>query len=274
MLEDLNPEFKIIVVGNGMVGKTTLTVKFAKDKFTTEYKKTLGVDFLLREKYIKKIDKEVKFYIWDTAGQDDLFALAKRYFRGADGALVVFSVNDRNSFDSVRNWHNLVLEERQDIPMGLVMSKIDLSNEMKVNEEEAIKLAEELGMKFFKVSSKNGINVNECFEYLAVEHFKRNGYNSSGADCIEDIQRIAKEDEERNKNLSGNNKKFKFKNSNDDDIKEIPSDKDIKNSNKSKNKNYNRSNNSNNNYGKNEKITGFKLGTKDLEKQKKKGNCC
>lgn len=248
-IEDIDLSIKIIVVGNAQVGKTTLAIRFVKDVFTAQYKKTLGVDFLTKEKYIKKIDKEVKFYIWDSAGQDDLFALAKRYFRGADAALIVFSINDRDSFEKVKMWNQRIREERDNIPVALVMSKIDIRDDIKVNDNEAIELAKELGLKFFKVSSKNGINVDECFDYLAVEHFTINGYNSSGADYIENFQKKSKQD-------------IKFnikKNKNSDDIEEIPSGNQQKRFDINQNT---------------EIITGFKLGTKDLEKEKKKKDGC
>ena len=111
MIEDLSPTMKIIVIGNGQVGKTTLTVKFVKDVFTTEYKKTLGVDFLTIKKYIKKLDKEIEYYIWDTAGQDYYNAITRRYYKGADAALIVFSINDKESFENVKSWHEKVIQE-------------------------------------------------------------------------------------------------------------------------------------------------------------------
>ena len=183
---------KIIVVGNGKVGKTTLTIKYVKGKFTTEYKKTLGVDFLNIKKYIKKIDQEIDFYIWDTAGQDHFNAITRRYYRGADACLIVFAINDRESFNQVKSWHQKMTQECGNIPAALVMSKIDLKNDIKVSNEEAENLSKELKLKLFKISSKEGIQVEECFEYLAIKHYNNNGCVSSGADNIEDVQKEIK----------------------------------------------------------------------------------
>ena len=261
MIEDLNPSMKIIVIGNGQVGKSTLTVKFVKNIFTTQYKQTLGVDFLNIKKYIKKIDQEIDFYIWDTAGQDTYNAITRRYYRGADACLIVFSINDRNSFNQVKSWHQKMLQECGNIPSALVMSKIDLKDDIKVDNKEAEQLANELKMKLFKVSSKEGIQVDECFEYLAIKHYNSNGCTSSGADNIVDVQKEIKI-------VKGNNNN----NNDEDDIEELPSNINI-NKNKKKEK---KEKNVQNKKQKEEKIVGFKLGTKDNKnvKEKKSNNCC
>ena len=238
----MNASLKIIVVGNGQVGKTTLTKKYVKNIYTTEYKKTLGVDFLNTQRYMKSIDKEVDFYIWDTAGQDYYNSITRRYYKGADGALIVFAINDKESFNNVTSWYDKVIQECDKIPIILVMSKIDLKNEIAVTDIEAEELAKNLNIKFMKVSSKDGIMVNEVFEKLAIEHFKISN-SSNGLENIE--------------NLGG---KLQVKNNLNDDVEEIKS-------NRKGNESY-RSN----------KDIGFKLGddedeTKDIKKKKKK-DCC
>ena len=243
MIEDMSASLKIIVVGNGRVGKTTLTIKYVKNIYTTEYKKTLGVDFLNTQRYIKSIDKEVDFYIWDTAGQDYYNSITRRYYKGADAALIVFAINDKESFDNVTSWYDKVIQECDKIPIILVMSKIDLKNEAVINDNQAEELAKSLNIKFMKVSSKDGIMVNEVFEKLAIEHFKISN-SSNGLENIE--------------NLGG---KLHVRNNNNDDIEEIKS-----------NRKGNESNRSN-------KDIGFKLDSErdDNEKEKKKKkkkDCC
>lgn len=231
MIEDISPSMKIIVVGNGkvhiiliylifniQVGKTTLTIKFAKNIYTTEYKKTLGVDFLNTKKYIKSIDKEVDYYIWDTAGQDYYNAITRRYYKGADAALIVFSIIDKDSFDSIKSWHEKVVTECGRIPTVLVMSKIDLKDEAIIKDKEAVEKAKELNLNLMKVSSKDGTMVNEVFERLAIEHFNSGGV-SHGADDIENV----------------NNNKLHVKGGGEDDVKELE-DIEKKKSNKDGNK--------------------------------------
>ena len=242
IVEDINPNMKIIVVGNGKVGKTTLTIKFAKNIYTTEYKKTLGVDFLNTKRYVKAIDREVEYYIWDTAGQDYYNAITRRYYKGADAALIVFSVIDKESFDNVSSCDDKVINECDHIPIILVMSKIDLIDEAVVSEKEAIELAKQLNLNLIKVSSKNGTMVNEVFEKLAIEHFNHSS-GSHGPDSIESVT--------KNKlSVKGGSK--------DDDIKEI---KEVEKKQKPQ-----------------ESQRGFQINKKtetekDKEKKKKKG-CC
>ena len=253
MIENLDPSMKIIVIGNGKVGKSTLALKFVKNIFTTEYKQTLGVDFLNIKKYIKKIDQTIDFYIWDTAGQDHFNAITRRYYRGADACLIVFAINDKDSFIQVKSWHKKMKNECGDIPTALVMSKIDLKAEQKISDEEAEKLAKELGIKLFKVSSKEGIMVEECFEYLAEKNYQKNGNYSSGAENIEDVR---------------NGIKFKENyNNEDDDIEELPPI--LKKSKESDNKKQNNKNK--------DKKVGFQLGDdkeqKVEDKNRKNKNC-
>ena len=250
MIENLEPSMKIIVIGNGKVGKSTLAMKFVKNIFTTEYKQTLGVDFLNIKKYIKKIDQTIDFYIWDTAGQDHFNAITRRYYRGADACLIVFAINDKESFIQVKSWHKKMKNECGDIPTALVMSKIDLRNEQKITDEEAEKLSKELGIKLFKVSSKDGIMVEECFEYLAEKNYQKNGNDSSGAEKIEDVR---------------NGIKFKESYKDDDDIEELPPI--IKKNKEENNKKPNK-----------DKKNGFQLGDnkeeKFVKKNKKNKDCC
>ena len=155
------------------MGKTSLTQRFAKNIFSSDYKKTLGVDFLMKKKYIKAIDREVEFMMWDTAGQEYYDAITKKYYRGASGALIVFSITDRQSFLDVQKWLEKVKGECGEIPVFLIQNKIDLMNESKINEKEILEISKQLGLTLFKVSVKDDIMVNDVFENLAVEYFKK-----------------------------------------------------------------------------------------------------
>jgi Ras-related protein Rab-23 len=173
MIEDMETSMKIIVVGNGVVGKTSMTQRFAKNIFTNDYKKTLGVDFLMKKKYIKVIDKEVEFMIWDTAGQEYYDAITRRYYKGASGAVIVFSITDRDSFIAVKKWRDKVKAECDEIPMLLVQNKIDLTDQAVVTDKEARDLASELGLNLYRVSVKDNTMVSEVFENLAIDFFKK-----------------------------------------------------------------------------------------------------
>jgi len=136
----------------------------------------LGVDFLMKIKYVKALDREVEFMIWDTAGQEYYDAITKRYYRGASGALIVFSITDRQSFLDINKWYDKLKGECGDIPTYIIQNKIDLLNESKVNDKEANDFAKQIGLNIFKVSAKDDIMVNEVFDNLAIDFFKNGKY--------------------------------------------------------------------------------------------------
>ncbi len=160
---------KIIVVGDGTVGKSSLSQRFSKGSFTSEYKKTLGVDFLTKRKEIN--NKEIEFLIWDTAGQEYYDSITKRYYKGANAAVIVFSVENKDSFDAISKWKEKVSSECGRIPIVLVMNKIDLEKKV-ISIEEAEKAAKYLNLVMFQASVKENFNVQQVFDYLAIEAIK------------------------------------------------------------------------------------------------------
>jgi Ras-related protein Rab-23 len=150
-----------------------MTQRFAKNIYTAEYKKTLGVDFLMKKKFVKAINKEVEFMIWDTAGQEYYDAITRRYYKGACGAVLVFSCTNIESFKAIRSWYDKVRAECDVIPIMLVMNKIDLIEDSVVSEKDAMALASELKLQLFKASVKDNVMINEIFENLAVEFFNK-----------------------------------------------------------------------------------------------------
>ncbi|CBZ51746.1 Zgc:56049, related [Neospora caninum Liverpool] len=106
--ENFDKSVKVIIVGNGTVGKSSLIARFADGKYTSDYKKTLAVDFIEKTRQIKKKDggdDTVTFFLWDTAGQEEYNSITRAYYRGARAAIIVFSTTDRASFHAVREWH-------------------------------------------------------------------------------------------------------------------------------------------------------------------------
>jgi len=171
--EDIEIAMKILVVGNGAVGKSSMIQRYCKNVFTKEYKKTIGVDFL--EKIISLDDgTEIRLMLWDTAGQEEFNAITKSYYRGAQACVLAFSTTDRPSFDQVEMWKSK-LEEQVDsnIPLVLVQNKIDLLDQAVISKEEAEELAKKLKLRFYRTSVKEDLNINEVFKYLAEKHMNR-----------------------------------------------------------------------------------------------------
>uniref|UniRef100_A0A2K6KPE9 Ras-related protein Rab-23 n=1 Tax=Rhinopithecus bieti TaxID=61621 RepID=A0A2K6KPE9_RHIBE len=157
--EDMEVAIKMVVVGNGAVGKSSMIQRYCKGIFTKDYKKTIGVDFL--ERQIQVNDEDVRLMLWDTAGQEEFDAITKAYYRGAQACVLVFSTTDRESFEAVSSWREKVVAEVGDIPTVLVQNKIDLLDDSCIKNEEAEALAKRLKLRFYRTSVKEDLNVNE-----------------------------------------------------------------------------------------------------------------
>ena len=116
--------------------------------------------------------------IWDTAGQECYDAITTRYYKGASGALIVFSITDKESFNAVKKWKDKIRSECDSIPIVLIMNKIDMADEAVINDKDAINLAVELKVSLIKVSVKDNLMVNEAFENLAIEFYKKGIINN------------------------------------------------------------------------------------------------
>ncbi|XP_032234091.2 ras-related protein Rab-23 [Nematostella vectensis] len=169
--EDVEVAIKVVVVGNGAVGKSSMIQRYCKGIFTKDYKKTIGVDFL--ERQISANGEDIRLMLWDTAGQEEFDAITKAYYRGAQACALVFSTVDRDSFEAVESWKTKVEDECGSIPMVVVQNKIDLIDEAVVKPDEAESLAKKLKLKFYRTSVKEDLNVNDVFMYLSERHLDR-----------------------------------------------------------------------------------------------------
>jgi Ras-related protein Rab-23 len=157
-------EIKVIIVGNGRVGKTSLMNRFVQDAFTFAYTKTIGVEYL---------EKMVTFYIFDIAGQEEYNALTKSYYKGAGVAIVAFSTIERMSFDAVPSWVWMVREECGQIPLVLVQTKSDLMSQACVSVQESTNFALTEKLKLYRVCAKENVSVNYVFEQLCIDYVRR-----------------------------------------------------------------------------------------------------
>ncbi|PRP83550.1 small rab-related GTPase [Planoprotostelium fungivorum] len=182
--EDFETAVKVLVVGNGGVGKSSLIRKFCKGQFTDQYKKTIGVDFLEKQQFVKSIGENVTMMVWDTAGEVQSFrmdlksSIGQEEFdagltsEGAGAAVLAFSTTDRDSFDTIEKWKGKVEAECGNIAMCLIQNKVDLIDRSVMTTDEAEELAARLKLKFFRTSVKQGFNVNEVFDFLAETYIK------------------------------------------------------------------------------------------------------
>lgn len=162
--------FKTIVIGNGNVGKTSITVRYATDKFKEDYKATIGVEFTIKKIVVG--NRVVKCQIWDTGGQERFSKIRPLYYRGAYGALIVFDVTVRESFLDIRRWFQDVQNYCGGIPVILVGNKVDLDNRF-VSKNEGKTLARKLSAEYghpipyMESSAKTGKSISKLFQTLA-----------------------------------------------------------------------------------------------------------
>ena len=164
-------KYKIMVLGESKVGKTSLIKRYTKDQFGGVYLTTVGMDF--QDKIIEIEDKKVRLQVWDTAGQERFRNVTKSYFQSSQGLLVVYDITDKDSFENINFWmENVKKNAPENVKLILVGNKCDLANERKVTIEDGENKARNYNIKFFESSAKDGTNVNELFFYLANEIYQ------------------------------------------------------------------------------------------------------
>jgi Ras-related protein Rab-7A len=162
---------KVILLGDSGVGKSSIMNQYVHEKFTAEYKATIGADFLTKHLIID--DKPITMQIWDTAGQERFQSLGVAFYRGADCCALVFDVNDEKTFENVNSWKEEFLlkagiEDPQNFPFVLLGNKIDVENGRQVSKKRALKFCEDNGnIQYFETSAKEGIGVSNAFMHLA-----------------------------------------------------------------------------------------------------------
>ena len=161
--------FKIVVVGDGAVGKTSLIKKYTKGTFEKDYIKTIGAQL---SKYNKEINEVmIRLIFWDIAGQDDFTFLHHLFYKEAKAAIIVYSLEEnelgKNSFTHIKNWHEVVVKDCENIPVVLFANKVDLVNENDLNEPEIQNLVKKYNfLGYYLSSAKTGQGVIEAFNAI------------------------------------------------------------------------------------------------------------
>mmetsp|Transcript_13303 Transcript_13303/g.26517 ORF Transcript_13303/g.26517 Transcript_13303/m.26517 type:complete len:204 (-) Transcript_13303:2385-2996(-) len=161
--------FKILLVGDSGVGKSSLLMRFATGEFD-ELQATIGVDF--KAKIITVNGKKTKLTIWDTAGQERFRTLTSSYYRGAQGIIYVFDVTRRETFESLADvWMNEVemYSTVEDSIKMIVANKTDLEELREVDTNECIEFAKKHGCLYVETSAKGNVAVDQAFEELVIK---------------------------------------------------------------------------------------------------------
>lgn len=175
MNQDYDYLFKLLLIGNSSVGKSSLLLRFSDNIFSERYQihwfsflPTIGVDFKIRT--FESSGSTVKLQIWDTAGQERFKTITASYYKGAHGIILVYDITDRQSFKDIENWLAEVDKYgNENVVKMLVGNKSDLEANRQVKTEEGKSLADSLGIKFLETSAKDAVNVEKAFTTLSNE---------------------------------------------------------------------------------------------------------
>ena len=168
--------FKITVIGDGAVGKTSLITKFTQSRFQTEYIRTIGAQFF---KYDKEIDGNYfKLLFWDIAGQDEFDFLRPSFYKESKAAIIVYSLEEnehgRESFKHITNWHDNIKNFCGNIPTVLFGNKVDLVDEKNLDDNKVLKLVKKRNfLGFYRTSALTGVRVSQGFHAIIRELYNK-----------------------------------------------------------------------------------------------------
>ena len=185
-----NSEYKLILIGNAGVGKTSIFRKLSTGEFTETNISTIGVEkktFFIDIENKKKSTENVNVVLFDTAGQEKFRSITKNYYKGSDGILLIYDITDKSSFEQVESWINSIRDSigkstDSKYIVFLIGNKLDLTNEegyqRQVTEEEALEACEKFGMVWGKEQSTKNIKFEDLTDLF--ESFVQTIYNKVG----------------------------------------------------------------------------------------------
>lgn len=157
---------KILLLGDGAVGKTSLVHRFVEGVFSERYKATIGVDIF--SKNVSTANGDVELQLWDLSGQAHFSAVRSKFYNKADGALLVFDLTNKKTFENLDSW---LTETKNgvgaEIPMFILGNKMDLSDIISVQDQEVEGYANQHSWQWAKSSAKTGENVEQAFLSIA-----------------------------------------------------------------------------------------------------------
>ena len=201
---DYDEEIKIIVVGESGVGKSNIIIRYNGGQFDSHSLPNNSSCFIV--KYYKFGKKIYRINVWDTAGQEKYHSLTKIFIKDSHIALLVYAINDYNSFEKLDFWHNTVKEVCKNIMISVIGNKIDLFDEEKVDQKLAKAKAEEYNANFGLTSALNDdTGIDEIIENLVKDYIKSKG----GSIETDDLQNITDSFKIDKKYISNNKSKGK-----------------------------------------------------------------
>ena len=152
---------KLIIIGDSGVGKSNFLFRFIENRFSRTYQATVGLETKTKICTLPKSNKNVKIQLWDTAGQEKYMSICKMFFQKAQGIILMYDITNRDSFEHLSKWIQIINDATFNIPVVLVGNKLDDEDDGRiVREEEGKDFAREHGYLFYETSALNGKNVN------------------------------------------------------------------------------------------------------------------
>ena len=171
LTEEYDLMFKILLLGDSGVGKSSLLLRYTKNEFISDLRSTIGVEFAL--KYLTVDNFQLKVQIWDTAGMERYRSITNAYYKGARGVIVVYDICRQKSFENVDKWiDDFKSKADDDAVILLIGNKSDLDEKREVSKEEAESKAQKNKFGFMETSAKDNNNVQKAFETLFHEIVK------------------------------------------------------------------------------------------------------
>ena len=190
--------FKLILIGDSCVGKSNILLKYLKNQFNENSKTTIVVEFGTKNIIIN--NKRIKIQIWDTAGQERYRSITSAYYKGAKGALIVYDITRKNTFDNIDKWiTDLKLNGDKNICIIILGNKSDLIDKREINKNDGIKKAEMYKTAFLETSALNGDNISKAFDEL-IEQIVINNKNIFQDDNENEIDKGVNLNDEKNNN--------------------------------------------------------------------------
>jgi small GTP-binding protein len=200
-------KFKVILIGDSGVGKTSLLNRYMDKEFSNNIPCTISADFKIKSIQIDPLTS-AQITIWDTCGQEKYRSITKQYFKDAHGIILVFDVSDRRSFADLNNWLDEIKNNstKDDASIVLVGNKIDLKYRC-ISNEDAKSFAKNKELVYCETSSKDGINIESPFENIAKEIIekmnKKQGFGNYGNENVflHNTREIREKEQKREKEV-------------------------------------------------------------------------
>ncbi|MHA2390509.1 MAG: GTP-binding protein [Promethearchaeota archaeon] len=167
--------YKLSLIGDGGVGKTSMVQRYVHGIFKADYKATIGTFISKKECQFNELNTSVRFMIWDLAGQNQFQRLWPDYLTDSHAGIIVFDIINRESFENVIKWYEIIKRVAYpNLILILVGNKVDLEDSRAISIEEGMELAKKLGIYYIETSAKTNKNIDDVFEWIALQIMNTN----------------------------------------------------------------------------------------------------